>query len=114
MLGVTIGCAFLGITLKEFTETISHTLAFLVMVVAVTYAFAWTIEIVAGVSFVSALLAFAPGGQAEMSLVAAATGVNVAYVAVHHLIRIFLVLVCAPPLFSLIRRHRNRKQRPQT
>ena len=43
-----------------------------------------------------AIIAFAPGGQAEMVLLAIVAGTDMAYVITHHLIRILVVILGAP------------------
>ncbi len=50
----------------------------------------------AGVSLDQALLALAPGGLTEMGLIALAIQADVAFVALHHVARILVVLVVAP------------------
>ena len=50
------------------------------------------------------LLAFSPGGLAEMSLIALALGVDVAYVSSQHVVRIFIIVALAPWVFRLLRR----------
>jgi uncharacterized membrane protein AbrB (regulator of aidB expression) len=50
-------------------------------------------------------LAFAPGGVAEMSLIALALSIDAALVATHHLVRIFLIVVCTPLIFRLLPAH---------
>jgi len=47
------------------------------------------------------VLAYSPGGLAEMSLVALAMNADIAYVASHHLVRISVVMALAPILFRL-------------
>lgn len=51
---------------------------------------------------IAGLRAFTPGGQAEMSTLAIATGADLRFVIVHHLTRIRLVILGAPILFCLI------------
>jgi uncharacterized membrane protein AbrB (regulator of aidB expression) len=53
------------------------------------------------------LLAYSPGGLAEMSLVAVSIGVEVAFVAAHHVIRVFIVMLGAAPVFAILRRRRE-------
>ena len=48
------------------------------------------------------ILALAPGGLAEMCLVAVALNVDPAFVATMHIIRLILVVVAAPLLFRLL------------
>jgi uncharacterized protein len=45
---------------------------------------------------VEAFLAFAPGGQAEMTVLAIVVGADLGFVVVHHLARIVLVITGAP------------------
>ena len=42
------------------------------------------------------ILAFLPGGQAEMAIIAIVAGADVAFVVAHHLLRVFLVILTAP------------------
>ena len=62
---------------------------------------------VTGLPVVPLMLAFSPGGLAEMSLIAIAIGADAAFVATHHIVRIFLVIVIAPLAFKLMRRRRE-------
>lgn len=48
---------------------------------------------------VSVLLAFAPGGQTELNLLAYVLGLDVAYVALHHLTRLAVVILGAQMVF---------------
>lgn len=43
-----------------------------------------------------ALLALAPGGQAELTVLALIVGADVAFVVAHHMLRIFAVILGAP------------------
>ena len=56
-----------------------------------------------GSACVALVLALGPGGIAEMGLVAVAMGIDPLFVATHHVIRIGLVVLMAPPLFRLWR-----------
>ena len=49
-------------------------------------------------------MGYAPGGLAEMSLIALSLGIETAFVATHHVIRIGLIVVVAPLVFTRIRR----------
>jgi uncharacterized membrane protein AbrB (regulator of aidB expression) len=50
------------------------------------------------------LLAYSPGGLAEMSLVAVSIDSEVAFVAAHHSIRVFIVMLGAAPSFAILKR----------
>ena len=54
-----------------------------------------------------ALLAFAPGGQAELTVLALIVGADVAFVVAHHVLRIFVVIMGAPVVARLMRNERN-------
>jgi hypothetical protein len=60
-----------------------------------------------GLPVVALMLAFAPGGLAEMSLIAIAIGADAAFVATHHVVRIFLIVVLAPLAFRFVKRGRG-------
>jgi len=53
---------------------------------------------------VFAILAFAPGGQAEMVLLAIVAGTDIAYVVTHHLVRVVVVILGAPVAARLVAR----------
>lgn len=52
-----------------------------------------------GFDSTSVLLAFAPGGQAELNLLAYILGLDVAYTALHHLVRLAVVIFGAQLVF---------------
>jgi uncharacterized membrane protein AbrB (regulator of aidB expression) len=52
------------------------------------------------------VLALAPGGLAEMSLVALAIGIDTAFVSTMHIARIAVVIAAAGPLFRLLEKRR--------
>jgi hypothetical protein len=56
---------------------------------------------------VEAFLAFAPGGQAEMTVLAIVTGADLGFVITHHLTRIVLVIVGAPLVAGFMARRRK-------
>ena len=67
-----------------------------------TLVFAFLVSKVAPYGVVPLLLAYSPGGLAEMSLVALALQIEVAFVAAHHLVRILFVTVSAGPVFAVM------------
>jgi uncharacterized membrane protein AbrB (regulator of aidB expression) len=52
---------------------------------------------------VALLLAFSPGGIAEMGIIAVALGIDPLFVATHHVARIGLVVIIAPWLYRRAR-----------
>jgi membrane AbrB-like protein len=68
--------------------------------------FGEAVEATLGIPFSAALLAFAPGGLAEMSLIALSLDIDAAYVSSHHIVRIFMIVLAAPFVFRLFSRDR--------
>jgi membrane AbrB-like protein len=98
--GVLLGCQFRGLTFKEFTHTMVWGLLNAAVLLAVTAVVVILVSRVTGFDQVSVLMAFAPGGQTELNLLAFVLGVDVAYVALHHLARLAIVILGAQLVFK--------------
>ena len=96
VLGTSIGCAFAGISFKLMARSIISTLGFFIMVMAVVLAIAYAVHLMIDIPLIAAILAFIPGGQAEMNLIAIMVGIHVPYIALHHILRMFLVITVVP------------------
>jgi membrane AbrB-like protein len=104
VIGTALGCRFQGFALGAAGRTIGHGCAVGMLMIALTVAFSFGLERLTGLPLAAILLAFAPGGLAEMSLVALALAVDAAFVATHHIVRIILVVLFAPVLFRWLGR----------
>ncbi len=104
VLGTTIGCRFLGTPPREILRILWLSVGSTLILLAATLGFAVAVSRVSSYGVVPLLLAYSPGGLAEMSLIALALQIEVAFVAAHHVVRVFLVMVGAGPLFGLTRR----------
>lgn len=104
VLGTAIGCSFAGTAPRAVLRVLALSLGSTAILLGITFVFAWVISHVSAYGFVPLLLAYSPGGLAEMSLIALALQIEVAFVAGHHVIRVFLVLSGASLAFSLMRR----------
>jgi len=102
VIGSMIGARFtglaFGLVLRGILLAVGATALLLGLAAGFGLAVAWS----AGLPFASTLLAFAPGGLAEMSLIALALGIDAAYVSSHHVVRIFMIIVAAPLVFRLL------------
>lgn len=98
--GVLLGCQFRGLTLKEFTHTMVWGILNAVLLLSVTGVVVIMVSSLTGFDQVSVLMAFAPGGQTELNLLAFVLGVDVAYVALHHLARLAIVILGAQLVFA--------------
>jgi membrane AbrB-like protein len=104
VVGSMIGARFSGLPLRLVLRGIVLAFGATCLLLVVAALFGLAVDASAGMPFASALLAFAPGGLAEMSLIALALGVDAAYVSSHHVVRIFMIVVAAPLAFRLLRR----------
>ncbi|MEP1585869.1 MAG: AbrB family transcriptional regulator [Tateyamaria sp.] len=102
-IGMTVGVKYSGITMTEVRRDIAAGLGFCVILIVLTLIF---VEAVYGFGLapgMDALLAFAPGGQAELTVLALIVGADVAFVIAHHVLRIFVVILGAPLFARLFR-----------
>lgn len=102
-IGMTIGSKYSGITLAEARRDLVAGLGFCFLLMVLTLVL---VELVYGFDLapgMEALLAFAPGGQAEMTVLAIIVGADIAFVATHHILRIFVVIIGAPIAARLVR-----------
>jgi uncharacterized protein len=97
-LGILLGAQFRGLTLKEFQTTVTAGLIFTTLLLAMTLVWVWGVESLTGFNGAKVLMSFAPGGQAEINLLAFALGIDVAFVALHHLVRLAVVMALAQVL----------------
>ncbi|MFM8799169.1 MAG: AbrB family transcriptional regulator [Tagaea sp.] len=100
VLGCAIGQRFAGATLGGIARTVGHALAVTAIMLGLAIGFAAVLARASGEPFSALVLTYAPGGFAEMSLVALALGADTALVASHHLFRIAFVVSLAPWLFG--------------
>lgn len=97
-LGTILGCRFLGIGSQTVLRAGFLSLGATLITLGAALAAAFAMRHWAGVSLDQALLALAPGGLTEMGLIALAINADVAFVALHHVVRILIVIVIAPLL----------------
>ncbi len=95
-IGMTIGTKYAGITGEELRHDVAAALGFCVILLILAAIFVEVIHLFALAPPMEALLAFAPGGQAEMTVLALIAGADVAFVIAHHVLRIVTVILGAP------------------
>lgn len=104
--GTALGARFAGTPMRLIGRTLLASFGVTVLLVGITVLFAVALHAATALPTGPIVLAFAPGGLAEMSLIAIALGADAAFVAVHHIVRIFLIVVLAPFAFRLFDRKR--------
>lgn len=108
VVGSALGARFVGTPLVGLGKTAFLALVSSLVMLVLAALIAGIVGLATGQPFILLLLAYVPGGVAEMSLVSLALGMDVAFVATHHLVRIVLVIALAPAVFRLTRRWRDR------
>lgn len=95
-IGMTVGTKYAGVTGPEVRKDVTAALGFCLILIVLTFLFAEGIHLLNLAPPMETLLAFAPGGQAEMTVLALIVGADMAFVIAHHVLRIFVVILGAP------------------
>ncbi|OSQ40503.1 AbrB family transcriptional regulator [Thalassospira mesophila] len=98
ILGSAIGSRFAGVKLAFLARLAGYAVAATVVILGFTGVVSWFVAQWLDLNFMAVLLAFAPGGVAEMSLIALALNIEPSFVAFHHIVRIFEIVLFAPML----------------
>lgn len=106
VVGTGVGCRFAGIAPTRILKALGLAVGATLILLGVSAGFSLALAGIVDIPFPGVLLAFSPGGLAEMSLIALALGIDVAYVSTHHVVRIFIVVTLAPAVFRLLRRNK--------
>ncbi len=103
-IGCAIGVQLVGVTWSELRRVVLAGGTYVVLLAILAAAFTAAITTLGLGHPVEAFLAFAPGGQAEMTVLAIVSGADLRFVVTHHLTRIVLVIIGAPIVANLILR----------
>jgi membrane AbrB-like protein len=106
-LGLGIGVCYVGITGRELRHDVLSALGFCFIIGVLAAAFAAIVSALGFAPPIESILAFSPGGQGEMAILAIVSGSDVAFVVAHHVTRIVFVILCAP-LFAHLALRRKR------
>ncbi|WP_334194597.1 AbrB family transcriptional regulator [Pararhodobacter sp.] len=102
-IGSAIGVGYTGITLTEIRRDVLAGVGFVVILAALAALMSELVHLMGIAPPLEAFLAFAPGGQAEMTVLSIVVGADLGYVVVHHVLRILLVITGAPIAARVIR-----------
>lgn len=94
-IGIMIGSHFIGVTLREFVTILSWGIVAALFLVITAALVSLGISQATGINSTTLLLSYAPGGQNEMSIMALILHLDVAIVALHHLLRVAMVIIGA-------------------
>lgn len=95
-IGMTVGSKYAGITVQEVRTVVTAAVGFCAILVGLTIVFAEVVYQAGLAPAMETVLAFAPGGQAELTVLAIIVGADLSFVIAHHVLRIFLVIMGAP------------------
>lgn len=101
VIGTSVAPFFSNFTIKEGLPSILAGVGLTVVSLSIAALFALAFQAWLDVPFSAGLIALVPGGLPEMSLVSLALGLDPAFVSLHHLFRVVLVLVFLPMLVRL-------------
>ena len=102
VIGLNVGARFEGIAPSTLGKFAGVALFVVVIQIALAIVAAVVVAVLPGFDTLALTLAFAPGGLAEMSLIAIAMGRDVAFVGFHHILRVLFALSLAPLLLRRI------------
>lgn len=101
-IGIGIGVQYVGVTLRELRAFVLSGLAFVLVLAALAAAFTEFVVLTGLARPLEGFLAFAPGGQAELTVMAIVVGADLGFVVLHHLTRIVVVITGAPVIARMI------------
>jgi len=94
--GTIIGFTFKDVDLKTIFKILLATFGHFLIVLSFCSIFIFIIYKFLDFKALDILLAFGPGGQTEINLMAILVGANLPYITLHHIVRIFLIMNIAP------------------
>ncbi|MFC0199767.1 AbrB family transcriptional regulator [Paracoccus rhizosphaerae] len=103
VIGLNVGARFQNQPLSSLVRVFGAALSTVAVQIAFALLGAFVVLHLTGFDQLALTLAYAPGGLAEMSLIAIAMGREVAFVGLHHLVRVLLSLGLAPVLLRKLK-----------
>lgn len=103
-IGMLLGCRFAGTSPKLVLKVLSHSIVTAALALAVAFGFSFLLNMFYDYDKLQLILSYSPGGLTEMGLVALMLHLDVGFVVVHHVARIFLVVIIAHILNQLMAR----------
>lgn len=101
-IGAAIGVGYVGVTLRELGHDVVSGVVYVLILAVLAFGFTELVVLAGFAVPLDGFLAFAPGGQAEMTVLAIICGADLGFVVVHHLVRIMIVIAGGPVVASLM------------
>ena len=107
IVGTSVGCRFVGVASRTIFRVFAISAGMSAVLLVLTAVFAYIGTLISPYGFAPIFLAFAPAGTAEMSLVAIAIHLEVAFVVCHHIVRLFVVMGGASAAYRVLEKLRK-------
>jgi hypothetical protein len=88
--------------LREVSRIVIAGSGVTILFIGMAAVFAGILEAWTGLPFNALLLAFAPGGLVEMTLISLSLNIDIAFISTHHVFRVIFLLLAAPLIFLWI------------
>lgn len=111
-LGALIGTRFFGVTLVQLKRAFTAGVIVTLAAFCISAFAAWCVSLFIDAPFSHLLIAFAPGGVETMAAMAVSLDADPAFVAAHHVMRLFILTFLAPILLGMARRSSQRADQP--
>jgi len=109
VIGSSIGAMFNNVKLQVVIKTLTHGCIISVFMISFAAVSAYLVHFLTDAPINALILAFAPGGFAEMALVGFALGIDIGFLVTHQITRYIFVITGTPLLFVMLK---NRKHMP--
>jgi len=106
VIGTTLGVRAVGLSGRDTLRAFALSGLGMAIMLAIAGGFALVLRNYSEASFAALILAYAPGGLVEMSLIALSLGLSVPFVSVHHILRILFALTLVPLQYERVVKRR--------
>ena len=96
LIGASLGVGYVGVTLAELRRAVVAGGLFVLILAALAAAITEMVVVLGLAQPVEGFLSFAPGGQAEMVILAIVSGADLGFIVIHHVVRVLIVITGAP------------------
>jgi membrane AbrB-like protein len=103
-IGLQVGLRFTRDSLRQARDALLPVLGAIVLLIAACAALGWLLAELAGVSQLDGYLATTPGGLYAVLATAVASGANATFVLAVQSLRLFVMVLAAPPIIRRLRR----------
>ena len=94
--GISVGFRYLGVSFQEVKRDVGAGVIYSLLAAFISAGFFFGVSALGFAPLLDAILAFLPGGQAEMVVIAIIAGADLSYVVGHHVLRLVMVILLAP------------------